>query len=251
MAVTFDNSANLGSSGSGQTDSYTINDNTLGLLIAVTCQRRIGDDVTAVAWNGTGLTEFAALNITSSYTDSRLKIWYLLTPEEGTHNMTTTIATGEHGLSVSSWTGVDQDTPLDGVVSSEGETANRQASVTSQVGNMVIAGMGTVAGAGTMTCSSHAPMTDTTEMACMGYGGGGNSRTQGDGYRAGEAGATVIGWDNTEANRYATGIIAFNVNLGTLDVGTGRASNFFFSMDGLAVPAATLAALYKEGAVAL
>ena len=250
MAVTFDNSANLGVSSSGQTDSYTVNDNTLGILIAVTCQRRIGDNVSAVSYGGDSLIEFAGLNITSSYTDSKLKIWYLLTPKEGANNVVTTIGSGEHGISVSSWTGVDQDTPLDGVVSSEGETANRQASVTSQVGNMVIAGMGTVAGAGTMSCGSHAPMTDTTEMACMSYGGGGNSRTQADGWRAGNAGATVIGWDNTEANRYATGIIGFNVNLGVAQVGD-LGSHIMFSLAGLAIPAATLAALYTEGAVAL
>lgn len=144
------------------TGSRTLGSGTNSLLLAVIAWRDdAGDDtISGVTFDPGGANEQAFTYYGRYGTDLKVEFWYILDTDlpkgqSGTIscNRTTTSNEWAGHIIVTEWTGVDQTTPLENGTSANGDSATPSVAITSAVGNVVVDGLSTFAGAATADAS--------------------------------------------------------------------------------------------------
>lgn len=217
--------------------SFDFNDAEM-LVVAVGVQNVGGsEDVTAVSYNSVGLTE--QIEAISSVGRARAFIWTLLAPASGSNTLAITWAGSDIYFAAYGVTGIDTDDPIEATAQS---TTLGSVSITPAKYGM------------TFGCLSVSSANPTNADILVG-----NAMNDGD-YESGSASgvATAYAYD-WSADAYTSGFnwdaggdsyAAMSLNPAPL-LGAQSRSAFFFSLAGIGIPAATLAGLYKAGAVAL
>ena len=178
VAVSAYSGAVPANSGSSVTVSHTVSGSNRLLLVGITLgsntlQTR---QATTVTWNGAPLTLVGAVNHVTLPSRSRTEIWRLVNPDAGTYNVVVNLngsldSTGYQAVvSVMSFTGVDQTTPLGTYASSSGTAATQSVAISSAANELAFA----VAGAQTqlLTNSGNTEYwNDTTMIRTFAAGG--------------------------------------------------------------------------------
>ena len=149
--------------------------------------------VTSVTYGGQPLTFIGAQSDPDDA--SRVELWYQVAPLTGTQNIVVTLADETDAVGgATSWTGVDQITPLGTPVFAGGESTTATAVVTSGAGQVVVDALAT------MDIEQRTAGTGQTERWNLGQddlGGAGSSEL---------GGATVtMSWTMDEAEFWAIG----------------------------------------------
>lgn len=147
MAVAFDVSS-VGA-GTGPSWSHTCSGSNR-LLIVATADWVGGDTdtTTGITYNGVALTKLTA---SKAFNTARSQLWYLVNPASGAHTIAVTSSAGMAFIA-SSYTGVDQSTPLGTPVANTGNSATpTSGSITGQVGNLLVDNVAVLGGGGALT----------------------------------------------------------------------------------------------------
>ena len=140
MAIALDADTAKVASGGGSpvTWTHTCTGSSLVLLVSVT-YRGSGLSVSAVTYNGVGLTRIATDGPTSPAIQGDL--WYLVNPATGANTVSVTFAGGTPTRVVAhsiSFTGVDQATPIGTAAHANGSSTTPSATVSSAAGELVV-----------------------------------------------------------------------------------------------------------------
>ncbi len=196
--------------------------------------------ISTVTYNGVALTKLHGLQNAER---DRCEFWYLVNPATGTHNIIVTNGGGgdraaEVALGATSYTGVNQDDPIRGFESITVTSTSVTKDISSGVSDLVVDVCAQQNGGGGLTLVEGVGQTERWNVERIGIVEGAGSD---------EAGAATVTMSWTSANAVLQLIV---VSMKSAVSGTRRAA-MFFSLSGLVIPAATLAGLYKAGAVAL
>ena len=140
MAVSAYSGAVPASSGSSVTVSHTVSGSNRLLLVGVSLGCWTGyttRTVTSATWNGTALSLVGAVNHVTSPVRSRTEIWKLVAPATGTYDVVVNLSGSldstyyQAVVSVMSFTGVDQTTPLGTYASTSGTAASQSLTISS------------------------------------------------------------------------------------------------------------------------
>lgn len=191
MAVAFDAS----SVGAGDDPSWSHTCTGSDRLLVVFTGNWVGSDteeVTAVTYNGVALTRHSVHAWNTGY----ISMWYLIGPATGAHTIAvTTTASNQVSCVASSWTGVDQSTPLGTPVANTGASATPTNAVTVQTGNYALDGVAALAD----NLTAGAGQTDLGFLA-SGHGDGCDSS-----YKAGTGSSMTMSWSGyVTDNRWAS-----------------------------------------------
>ena len=153
VAVSAYSGAVPASSGSSVTVSHTVSGSNRLLLVGITLGSNTQQtrQATSVTWNGAALTLVGAVNHVTAPSRSRTEIWRLVAPTAGAYDVVVNLngsldSTGYQAVvSVMSFTGVDQTTPLGTYASSSGTAATQSVAISSAANELAFA----VAGAQT------------------------------------------------------------------------------------------------------
>lgn len=140
MAIAYDNSAKLNSSGNGNmTLSLTTAGSDRFLLVAIGCTTSIS--CTGITYGGVSMTQIgSAVDNTDSGAGSRLYVFQLVNPTVGANNIVASFsgAPADRTMIGISFTGVDQTTPTGtSATSTTNNSATPSVTVTSASGEMV------------------------------------------------------------------------------------------------------------------
>ncbi len=129
-------------SGSSLSWNHTITPTGLNRLLTVVVAVGVNPDTSrtlAVTYNGVAMTS-AGIVHSNNRTAGFAQLFYLVAPATGTHAVQVTLTGGNASLEAgsTSFTGVDQTTPLRNVLTSFGSNASPQVTVPSALGNMVV-----------------------------------------------------------------------------------------------------------------
>ena len=126
------------------TVSHTVSGSNRLLLVGVTLwPSALGDSVTSVTWNGTGLSK---ITHAAAGTAIRTELWVMLAPATGTYNIVVNFTrTVPCTVGVVSFTGVNQSDPYRAASTGTGTSTSASITVASATGELVLS----VAGAGT------------------------------------------------------------------------------------------------------
>ncbi len=186
--------------------SFTVNDNTLGLIIAQIIADTTNGNITACSYNGVPMT----VGESGQTAGKNWAMFYLVAPASGANTLAVTIDAGTALVAVSSFTGVDQSTPLDNYQTDVGDGTSRSVTVSSSAENMIVGSVQNVPGASASTCGDNAPTGTTTERACTQIGAGGASRSHSLCTNAGANGELTYSTTVNETQR----LNGWNINAG-------------------------------------
>jgi uncharacterized repeat protein (TIGR01451 family) len=148
---------------------HTVGLGSNGILIVGVSNRRSNRTVTAITYAGLGLTRIGSQN--SGTNTSRMELWYLLGPPQGTGNVIVTLSGSTDVIGgAASFFGIDPATPMGAFASNSGTGTTVSLSTTSFPGELVV---DAVAAPGTgLTLSAGSGQ---TEQWNTGTGSGGNN----------------------------------------------------------------------------
>lgn len=106
-------------------------------IIVVGISHRENQPITGVTYAGQALTLIGGRSDPND--DSRIELWYRLAPATGTNSVQVTFSVvGNAVAGATSWTGVNQTTPLGAFVSANGISATATVNVSSATGEVVV-----------------------------------------------------------------------------------------------------------------
>jgi len=124
------------------------------LIVGVSIRNSSSQTVTGVTYAGTPLTN---IGVKANSTVVRIEMWRLVNPPSGTANVVVTLSAAAKAVcGATSWTGVNQTTPLGTFVSATGSTNTPTVNATSATNEVV---HDTVAAQGTVTATVGAGQT--------------------------------------------------------------------------------------------
>ena len=193
---------------SGDANSFTFSHSVSGTnrLLVVSVQTSNGIVVDTVTHAGQNLTEFAS--ITHAGSKPYVSTWRLVAPSTGSNNVVVTLSVGNSDKTVIgavSYTGVDQSTPIDGVVTGDGSSNTITATVTSESNDLV---QDVVASLSPQQISVGAGQTARWNFE---MGGVGASSTWGGSSTEPGAGTVTMTWGAVGNKEWV--IAAFNLNV--------------------------------------
>ena len=107
------------------------------LVVCVNTYHSSDPDITGITYNSVPLTQ--AINNPLSGTTEDMDIWYLVAPSTGTNNISISGTFEEVASVVSTWTGVDQSTPIGETGLDDG--TNPSYAITVDAGDIVVGGV--------------------------------------------------------------------------------------------------------------
>ncbi len=133
--VAVDNTSTGTTTGSTVSISHTTAGTDRLMLVGVSMNLGSGETVSSVAYNGDGLT----LVDTEANGDARIEIWKLVNPDAVTDDVDVVLSRSADGttVGVTTFTGVDQSTPLGTFASATGGSGSASVSVASATGELV------------------------------------------------------------------------------------------------------------------
>lgn len=133
MAITF------GNSGSGNTASFSANNNGNFLFVAT----QDTSAITAVTYNGVSLTQIGTNQVHTAF-GRTMNIWGLVNPAQGSNTLAITGATGSEAVGWISISGVDNTTPTSGFAKNDATTSTPSIAVTTTVNNAYVLAFGLI-----------------------------------------------------------------------------------------------------------
>lgn len=116
------------------------------LVVCVQFRNVSSETITGVTYAGVAMTKTdgSSTNMTVANSDNiRSEIWTLANPNAGANNIVVTFSAAVRGVGeASSWTGVDQTTPLGTYASATGSSTTPSVAVSSASGDVVVDSMG-------------------------------------------------------------------------------------------------------------
>ena len=193
---------------SGDANSFTFSHSVSGTnrLLVVSVQTSNGIVVDTVTHAGQNLTEFASM--THAGSKPYVSTWRLVAPSTGSNNVVVTLSVGNSDKTVIgavSYIGVDQSTPIDGVVTGDGSSNTITATVTSESNDLV---QDVVASLSPQQISVGAGQTARWNFE---MGGVGASSTWGGSSTEPGAGTVTMTWGAVGNKEWV--IAAFNLNV--------------------------------------
>ncbi|MEE9492937.1 MAG: DUF4347 domain-containing protein [Gammaproteobacteria bacterium] len=125
--------------GASGTVSHTTTGTGRLMLVGISFGQDKGDSVSSITYNGVNLS-FVGAQDNSIVLGSRVEIWQLVAPDTGTHDVVVNYSGTSHigaAFGATTFTGVDQSTPLGTFASSEGESSTPSTTITSSSGALV------------------------------------------------------------------------------------------------------------------
>lgn len=110
------------------------------LVVGVTIKNRIGETVSGITYNGVPLTRIDAK---INGTNVRIEMWQLVAPGTGTHDIVVTLSASAKVVGgATSWTGVNQTTPIGTFASASNIIGNPTVNVSSATNEIVLDTLG-------------------------------------------------------------------------------------------------------------
>ena len=137
LAVTEDLTSTGVSSGANITVAHTTSGTDRLMMVGISMNLNVGETVLSVKWNNTDLTYFDTIDDGGS----RVELWYMVAPELGAFNVDVAFNGTPDGatVGVTTFTGVDQSTPLGVFSSGQGSSTTGSANITSAAGELAYA----------------------------------------------------------------------------------------------------------------
>lgn len=209
MAIAAD--AKSSSSGTG-TSSLTWSHTCTGtdLILVVGVETSSAEAATGVTYNGIALTLIDAQDAAALF--CRSELWYLIAPATGANDIVVTMAGSATYIvgGATSWTGVDQSTPLGTAAKATGSASPATVDVTSAAGEVVLDAACAIAG---VTMTVGASQTSQWNLLAGGV-------LRGAGSSEGGAGTVTISWTLSASALWAT--VAVPIKPGTGGGGAGE-----------------------------
>lgn len=123
--------------------SYTqASGDNLILVACITAESIFSANIISASFNGVALTKLVEDNNTGA-DFMECAIWYLVDPDVGTYTFSVNVQgpTGQSGVVLTSWSGVNQSVPFSDSNSATGTSSSPSVSVNSAVGELVIDNM--------------------------------------------------------------------------------------------------------------
>lgn len=140
MAIAHDASTTdqFGGGHSSRTFAHTVSGSDLILFVKVGCYQNAGQTVTGITYNGVALTKVDAQN--QGTNTIRAELWYLVAPATGANNVIVTwsAAVASASYCATSYTGVNQTTPLGTSAKTSGTGTAVSLAVSSATGEVVV-----------------------------------------------------------------------------------------------------------------
>ena len=140
LRVTTDSQTTGSTTGSGLTVSHTSSGDDRLMLVSVSMANPGSRTVSDISYNGTMLT-FVGAHANGS-NEARVEVWALVAPDLGAHDVVVTLSGANSAgtvVGVTSFTGVDQTTPLGTFASAGGDSSNPGVNVSSGEDELVYA----------------------------------------------------------------------------------------------------------------
>lgn len=213
MAIAFDAASSSTANASTVTFSHTCSGSDRVLVVGTS--HRYNNKTTSVTYNGVNLTKWSE-NINSNICGTQL--WYLVAPSTGANNIIVTQSSTERiVVGASSWTGVNQTTPLGTAVLQNGTSSSPSVNVSSSSSEVVIDVLAALDDAGitaTVGTSQTQRWNDSAASGGIAIQGCGSSETG--------ASTTTMSWSLSAAVQYSQ--IAAALQPGTADPAPGQAA---------------------------
>lgn len=140
MAIAVDVTSTLDTNASSNPSwSHTCTGSDLLLVVLIPRYRTGGSTITAVSYNGVALTQAAAS--ANDGQDDQVDIWYLKNPATGAHTVALTCSGITGRIGATSFTGVDQTTPVGTGVTNTGNSTTPTVDASSTTGEVVVGAM--------------------------------------------------------------------------------------------------------------
>ena len=209
LRVAIDNQNTGSTTGSGLTLSHTTSGANRLMLVSVSMANPSGRFVSGITSNGTALTFLGTQAFGSGTDESRVEMWALTAPVVGTHNVVVSLTGANiHGtiVGVTTFSGVDQTTPLGAFASAGNSSPTATVNVASGTDELVFAAMTIEAGSTNYELTPGAGQTEEWDLfrAGVNFGTGVNS---GASTKAGAASVTMS-WTFGATNQWALAAVS-------------------------------------------
>jgi hypothetical protein len=197
MAIAVDNVSTGTTTGSTINISHTTSGTNRLMLVGVSFGKGISDTVDSITYNGANLTYVGSHGGGS---DPRVEIWSLVAPDVGTNNLVVNFSggSGTEGATagVTTFTGVEQSTPL-GTFASANGTSTQASTTVSSAANELVFGVVGVRGDDNFNLSPGSGQTEQWDVHTSGTNGGASTEEG--------AASVVTSWIWGDENRWAVG----------------------------------------------
>ena len=202
--------------------------------------------VTSVTYNGDALTFVGSRATTGGGNTARVDIWQLVAPDVGTHNLTVNFSSAPDGatVGVTTYTGVNQVTPLEAFGAANANGTTGSATIVSDVGQLVFAAI--VVDATDQDLVPGAGQTERWDLFPAGAAANGGGSTE-----AGAA-SVAMSWSWSSSARWAIGGVSIrphdDIFVEVIDpAGNGAADRLYLGLAGGGDDENAWAAAYANG----
>ena len=207
LRVTTDSQTTGSTTASSLTLAHTSSGDDRLMLVTVSMANPASRSVSGVTYNGDSLIFVGSRSNGSN--EARIEIWALVAPDLGSHNVNVTLTSSNSAgtvVGVTTFTGVDQSTPLGSFVSAAGDSSNPGVNVSSGADELVFAGI-TVESGSNYNLSPGGGQTELWDL----YRSNANS-----GASTEEGAASVnMSWTFGDDNQWAVGAVSIRAAVAT------------------------------------